>query len=197
MASPSRFPSANPVPVSSSPAPSQQRSVAGSLPRADLTARLAEPIPAGSPLQRSGSPRPSIGAIDNASPLAAGNSSFQGPGVSALAAALSDLPPPRHGTPPVRAGTPPIRSQSPFGHVSATPTNYGSFDSRRQGGANNAPYEDPEIVKRHLVLPTDADNPPSEESSLLGRASFSSSGSSKRPAGACTAPPSMSVPSRE
>jgi proton-coupled amino acid transporter len=85
--------------------------------------------------------------------------------VSALAAALSDLPPPRHGTPPGRAGTPPLRSHSPgLGRVSGTPTNYGSFDSRRHGGA--PPYEDPEIVKRHLVLHDE--NPASEESSLLG-----------------------------
>jgi solute carrier family 36 (proton-coupled amino acid transporter) len=48
--------------------------------------------------------------------------------------------------------------------LSGTPTNYGSFDSRSrnlQGGA----FEDPEIIKRHLVQPSDA---ASEESSMRG-----------------------------
>jgi proton-coupled amino acid transporter len=59
-----------------------------------------------------------------------------------------------------------MRMHSPvFGtRSSATPTNYGSFDSRPQEG----PYEDPEVVKRHLVQPSNTDNVPSEESSLLG-----------------------------
>ncbi|GKT84836.1 vacuolar amino acid transporter 3 [Colletotrichum tofieldiae] len=41
-------------------------------------------------------------------------------------------------------------------------TNYGSFDSRSRNAGAGA-YEDPEVVKRHLVQPTDAN---SEESSM-------------------------------
>ena len=59
-------------------------------------------------------------------------------------------------------GTPPVRPLSPAAisahvPVSGTPTNYGSFDSRSRGlyGAGGA-YEDPEIIRRHLVQPGDA-----------------------------------------
>jgi proton-coupled amino acid transporter len=76
-----------------------------------------------------------------------------GPGVSALAAALSHsfgTSPPRFGTPPVRTASPALATVNAPG--SGTPTNYGSFDGRKQwGGA----YEDPEIVRRHLVQPGD------------------------------------------
>ncbi|KFA77721.1 hypothetical protein S40288_00470 [Stachybotrys chartarum IBT 40288] len=173
MTSPSSA-SSRPLGVSSSFISNRPRSIADSPSRADLTARLAEPLPSlpsgTSPIHRGSSPRPSISVSENLSPLAGGGSSVQGPGVSALAAALADPvgQPPRHGTPPVRVGTPP-RAQSPaFGRQSGTPTNYGSFDSRRQGATSTGPYEDPEVVKRHLVQPSDADNPASEESSLLG-----------------------------
>ncbi|CEJ80748.1 Putative Transmembrane amino acid transporter [[Torrubiella] hemipterigena] len=156
------------VPLSSSPG---NRLFSSSLPRDELTARLAEPLPSeglGTPVMpRSSSPRPN----DN-EPLAAGQSFTQGPGVSALAAALSDSfgQPPRHGTPPVRAATPPQRSLSPgvFPGRSATPTQYGSFESRgRFGGGpgSTGPYEDPEIVRRHLVQPDEVE---SEESSMYG-----------------------------
>jgi proton-coupled amino acid transporter len=61
------------------------------------------------------------------------------------------------GTTPPRFGTPPVRSASPAvaalnAPASGTPTNYGSFDGRKQWGA----YEDPEIIRRHLVQPGDA-----------------------------------------
>ncbi len=40
---------------------------------------------------------------------------------------------------------------------SITPTNYGSFDARsRNLAGSNGAYEDPEIVRRHLVQPSDA-----------------------------------------
>ncbi|KAH6686308.1 vacuolar amino acid transporter 3 [Plectosphaerella plurivora] len=155
-----------------------------SVPRADATARLGSPVPSrqflGTP------PAQPVNAPDASSrtngtgsngfsstPLAGGvSSSVQGPGVSALAAALSNsigTSPRRHGTPAnrtqspapaPRASTPPPRAQSPFAatataQLSSTPqTNYGSFDTR----SRNAPYEDPEIVKRHLVQATDADS---------------------------------------
>ncbi|RCI07682.1 hypothetical protein L249_5735 [Ophiocordyceps polyrhachis-furcata BCC 54312] len=143
---------------SSSPAPGHSRSFSSSIPRGDLTARLAEPIRSG---QRSASPVP-----EGESPsLVGGRPCAQGPGVSALAAALSDSlgqSPPRFGTPPARVVSPPLRAD--------TPINYGSFDSRSRLGQNGAaaPLEDPEIVKRHLVQPGESENLPSEESSTQG-----------------------------
>ncbi|KAK2048830.1 transmembrane amino acid transporter [Colletotrichum somersetense] len=167
-------PSRDPLSIPRADSPSRQF---GSLPRADATARLASPVPS----QQYGTPQtgrfvgPGSSRLgDNSetaslAPLAgAAPSSVQGPGVSALAAALSNslgASPPRHGTPPVRTATPPpARPLSPAAagaQLSSTPmTNYGSFDSRsRNAGA----YEDPEVVKRHLVQPTDAN---SEESSM-------------------------------
>ncbi|KAM6522146.1 hypothetical protein FALCPG4_011833 [Fusarium falciforme] len=180
MASPSRNILDQPA-RSASPAGGQPRSYSTSVPRADLTARLASPIPSqqlGTPPPRGASPRPDAGerpdALDELTPLMGTGTSVQGPGVSALAAALSNSlgqSPPRHGT-PARLGTPPIRTQSPAlgGRGSGTPTNYGSFDSRsRPALGTSAPYEDPEIVKRHLVQPTD-ENSVSEESSIKGNA---------------------------
>lgn len=164
------------VPRDSSPAP---RSYSASVPRADLTARLASPVPQiGTPPARGASPQPRPGSRtqlpDDFAPLPGPSTSVQGPGVSALAAALSHSlgqSPPRHGTPSVRLGTPP-RSQSPaaFGRGTGTPTNYGSFDSRSRPNVlgTSAPYEDPEIVKRHLVQANDNENDVSEESSMHG-----------------------------
>ncbi|OAQ64887.1 amino acid transporter [Pochonia chlamydosporia 170] len=159
-----------------SPLPGQPRSFSSSLPREELTARLAEPIHGTSPLARGASPAPGADASQATESPFTGGSFTQGPGVSALAAALSNSlgqSPPRHGTPAARLSTPP-RSQSPAVPArSATPTHYGSFESRSRlgpGGPGSAtgPYEDPEIVKRHLVQPGDAENPTSEESSLMG-----------------------------
>lgn len=131
-----------------------------SAPRADVTARLASPVPStfGTPSQRPQGAARSEESVENVGPLAGAGQSSMGPGVSALAAALSNS----IGTLPPRFGTPPIRSSSPAGTASGlqpsiTPTNYGSFETRSrnlQGGASGA-YEDPEIIKRHLVQPTD------------------------------------------
>lgn len=156
---------------------SRPRSYSSSLSRADVTARLAEPVRSpghgGSSSPRSPSLRPSFGLAEPVAPLAGGSSYGHGPGISALAAALSDSlgqtparhgTPPRHSTPP-RSATPPLRMLSPSvgGALSpATQTNYGSFDSKPQDG----PYEDPEVVKRHLVLPSDTEAGASEESSM-------------------------------
>ncbi|TQS33143.1 hypothetical protein Golomagni_06522, partial [Golovinomyces magnicellulatus] len=165
MTSPSRNRTdSNPPPLSSSPG---ARMFSSSLPRGELTARLAEPVPSElsgtPPTVRSGSPRPNINPNED-EPLAGGRSFSQGPGISALAAALSNSlgqSPPRHGTPPVRPLSPSI------GGRADTPTNYGSFQSRSgMGGAGSTgPYEDPEIVKRHLVQPSEVE---SEESSVWG-----------------------------
>ncbi|KAI0019586.1 transmembrane amino acid transporter protein-domain-containing protein [Xylariomycetidae sp. FL0641] len=169
MATPNRGNSATPragssqgVPISSSP------NYSSSVPRADATARLARsPVPsahafATTPSVRSYSPsRADGGGADNAASLAGPGPSSVGPGVSALAAALSNSV----GTSPPRFGTPSVRPQSPAAtgsllQLSGTPTQYGSFDGRSRNTPGGGPgaFEDPEIVKRHLVQPSDVPN---------------------------------------
>ncbi|KAK3308138.1 transmembrane amino acid transporter protein-domain-containing protein [Chaetomium strumarium] len=122
--------------------------------RAESTARLASPLALGT----SPTLKPPLSTGDDAgssslSPLPGPGSHAAGPGVSALAAALSNslgASPPRFGTPP-RAASPALAALNVPG--SGTPTNYGSFDGRRQWASGA--YEDPEIVKRHLVQPGD------------------------------------------
>ena len=124
--------------------------------RAESTARLASSITHGtSPaahLQLPGGEESSSGHL---TPLPGAGSHVAGPGVSALAAALSNslgTTPPRFGTPPVRTASPALAPLN--APASATPTNYGSFDGGRRQWAAGA-YEDPEIIKRHLVQPGD------------------------------------------
>ncbi|KAL2111281.1 hypothetical protein VUR80DRAFT_10348 [Thermomyces stellatus] len=137
--------------------------------RAESIARLASPV--------YGTP-PSLGQQRNRaqssgenSPLAGPGANPAGPGASALAAALSNTigtSPPRFGTPAV-AGDQPPRAQSPA--LSAVPpsgastTNYGSFENRARPGA----YEDPEVVKRHLVQPDDAGSETSSSNNGKGK----------------------------
>lgn len=160
-----------PVPMSSSPGSHRGRLSSSPVPRTTSTARLASPVPSHSPI---GTPRgPQIptpsqagtGAqpSGNLTPLAGpvSHSSLPGPGISALAAALSNS----FGHSPPTFGTPPLRPLSPAtaGHQvqSSNPqSNYGSFDRARSiqgapGWVGPSTYEDPEIVKRHLVQPTD------------------------------------------
>ncbi|KAF4120811.1 solute carrier family 36 (proton-coupled amino acid transporter) [Geosmithia morbida] len=178
------------VPRGTSPGlESGARSISGSVPRADATARLATPIPSVSqgctpPTSASATARRASSATqqqptDPTVPLAGPSGSYRGPGVSALAAALGNSlgqSPPRHGTPsqPIADPAPPHRNLSPKPSASMlgdrlTPTNYGSFNSRTQSvGGNNAPFEDVEVVKRHLVQPGESENPTtSEESSSI------------------------------
>ncbi|KAK5656300.1 hypothetical protein OQA88_4680 [Cercophora sp. LCS_1] len=146
------------LPIASPYGSFRARSIGTSVPRAESIARLASPIPS----QNHGATTPSPGEELESNPLIplpGPGSHTAGPGISALAAALSNsigTSPPRFGTPPVRPLSPvPAAAQLP---VSGTPTNYGSFDSRSRafpGGVAGA-YEDPEIVKRHLVQPGDA-----------------------------------------
>ena len=156
MASPSQHPPSEAL-RSASPA---NRGRDAPTDRAESIARLASPV-RGTPPSAAQQQRNPAQPGDNA-PLAGPGASPAGPGVSALAAALSNsigTSPPRFGTPPARsvAGDPPARAQSPalsgIAH-SGTPatTNYGSFDNR----GRQAAYEDPEVVKRHLVQPEDA-----------------------------------------
>ena len=116
--------------------------------RASSTARLASPVPLKPP------PAADESSPGQVTPLAGPGSYHAGPGISALAAALNNsigTSPPRFGTPPIRPASPASPAPASVQNVtiSATP-NYGSFDSRRQWA-----YEDPEVVKRHLVQPED------------------------------------------
>lgn len=146
-----------------------------SVPRTDTTARLASPVPqyGASPSSRLRDAQRSTDAYDTTSnagdvppplPGATGSAAAPGPGISALAAALSNsfgASPPRFGTPPARPQSPSASSAQNLFAASATPTNYGSFDARSRagnggGGGGGGAYEDPEIVRRHLVQPSDA-----------------------------------------
>lgn len=145
-----------------------------SVPRADTTARLASPIPTQvfgtSPSRRSASPSRGNSITttsDGATPLAGGSGAgATGPGVSALAAALSNS----GGQSPPRFGTPPVRPLSPSATgtlQTQTPPNVGSFDakSRFGQGSGTGAYEDVEIVKRHLVRPSDVPDAGSDSNS--------------------------------
>lgn len=123
--------------------------------RADSTARLGSPVPSSmqapepavrqipTPGQLEDSPAtqtPLAGRADTAS-------SLPGPAESALSSALKESfgdSPPRFGTPPIRPLSPSTKEPS----IRAPPSHYGSFDGR---GRSPVPYEDPEIVRRHLV----------------------------------------------
>lgn len=171
--------------MASSPGSFRGRS-SGSPNRAASTARLASPVPSqntnGTPQVRqipaqnqNGSEAPASG---NLTPLAgaAPHSSLPGPGVSALAAALSNS----FGHSPPRFGTPPLRPLSPgtAGHQiaqSVAPqSNYGSFDTRGRsvqgapGFVGQNVYEDPEIVRRHLVQPSETSLPQAGDSTQDG-----------------------------
>ncbi|KAF8862858.1 hypothetical protein BDZ45DRAFT_702713 [Acephala macrosclerotiorum] len=162
--------------MSSSPGSFTSSSLRGRLsdspiPRATSTARLASPVPSHSPVSTprvQQIPTPSQtgpGQLSgNLTPLAGTpHSSVPGPGVSALAAALSNS----FGNPPPTFGTPSLRPLSPStaGHqiqLSNPQSNYGSFDRARSiqgapGWAGPSTYEDPEIVKRHLVQPSESE----------------------------------------
>ncbi|KAF2750013.1 hypothetical protein M011DRAFT_397519 [Sporormia fimetaria CBS 119925] len=75
-------------------------------------------------------------------------------GKSALSSALRDSfgrSPPRFGTPPVR----PLSPDQGTSSMRAPSTHYGSFDDRAR---SPGPYEDPEIIRRHLAGPARASN---------------------------------------
>ncbi|OCL15307.1 amino acid transporter-like protein [Glonium stellatum] len=130
----------------------------GSYSRATSIARLGSPIP-GSPSIRQ-VPTPSQLASTEPSqshtPLAGlggPQSSLPGPGESALSHALKESF--SRNSPP-RFGTPPLRPLSPAAAAASARGNYGSFDGR---GGSPIPYEDPEIVRRHLVGPSKGSSP--------------------------------------
>lgn len=121
-------------------------------------ARLASPVPSPSssyphatrqlpvPIQPVTGTDEDIRKVDNLS-------SLPGPGQSMIASALQESlgrSPPRLGTPPRRTASPALHQAQPIR------SNYGSFDNKPgwEGSEYSAgPYEDPEVVKRHLVLP--------------------------------------------
>ncbi|KAF2178633.1 amino acid transporter [Zopfia rhizophila CBS 207.26] len=134
-----------------------------SFPAAQSTQRLGSPIPSysGGSLAIRQVPTPAQLATGEPSEsqtplpgLDGGQSSLPGPGESALSSALRDSfarsSPPRFGTPPGR----PLSPAAGSGH--GPPSNYGSFDGR---GPSPAPYEDPEIIRRHLAGPPKTSSP--------------------------------------
>ena len=138
---------------------SPSQSVSQSIPRAESTARLGSPVP--SSVQSSRPPVeqiPTPAQLQEVSPVpiqtplpgrAEQKSSLPGPGTSALSSALKES----LGKSPPRFASPSATPQSPAIGAAATsgrgpPSNFGSYDGR---GRSPVPYEDPEIVRRHLV----------------------------------------------
>ncbi|KAL2001391.1 hypothetical protein VTN02DRAFT_1820 [Thermoascus thermophilus] len=128
-----------------------------SLTRQASIARLASPIPspsnAGSrsPVRREPTPDryQDLPTLENAS-------SLPGPGPSALSSAVQESlrrSPSRSATPPRRTASPAVQQNTWVDKLART--NYGSYDNKADGSvySGTAPYEDPEVVKRHLVLP--------------------------------------------
>ncbi|KAH4040535.1 hypothetical protein HBI09_029190 [Parastagonospora nodorum] len=130
----------------SSPAESQRE-------RADSIARLGSPVPStqiGSPAVRQ-IPTPAqlddSPAIESPLPGRSVPQSLPGPAESALSSALKESfgrSPPRFGPAPARPLSPSTKEPS----IRAPPSHFGSYDGR---GRSPVPYEDPEIVRRHLV----------------------------------------------
>ncbi|PKY02122.1 hypothetical protein P168DRAFT_257227 [Aspergillus campestris IBT 28561] len=142
-ASASGLPSGSPTPDASA----RQASIA----------RLASPVPSPSnasaprqstfPIQAPTSAEPKLQRIDDPS-------SLPGPGQSMIASGLQDnlgRSPPRFGTPPRRAASPAVSHTPPVRSI------YGSFDNNNNNNADSeysvGPYEDPQVVRRHLVQP--------------------------------------------
>ena len=156
------------VPGASNQFSESDSNIAESASRAASTARLAS-VPAsvsgGTPNVRQ-IPTPAQIGTDTGTPFAGaagetGGSFGQGPGRSALAAALES----HYGKSPPRLGTPPIRPLSPSADASVIPS---QERGRHPSLAGQSPdrgvepfsrlNEDPEIIKRHLVQPSDRDS---------------------------------------
>ena len=143
----------SPVPIEVSPSNRRGSSSTDATPRQASIARLASPIP--SPSSNSAGPS---SKEKQAEVPAKGSSLIEhdlrkvdppvavpGGGRSIIASSLQDS----IGQSPPKFGTPPRRASSSISQGAGSPANYGSFDSR----PSSIPYEDPEVVKRHLVLP--------------------------------------------
>ncbi|KAJ5617665.1 hypothetical protein N7537_002779 [Penicillium hordei] len=145
-------------------------------------ARLASPVPSpslGTSLSsRQGIPasRPvtNISTEQEFSRSIANPSSIPGPGHSILASQLQESlgrSPPRFGTPSRHNGSPAVHSTLDTRPLASQ---YGSFDTKN--GADSpgmAPYEDPEVIKRHLVT-EHTDNQSETATSVGGEDNFSS-----------------------
>ncbi|KAJ5977265.1 hypothetical protein N7501_000607 [Penicillium viridicatum] len=145
-------------------------------------ARLASPVPSpslGTSLSsRQGIPasRPvtSISTEQEFSRSIANPSSIPGPGHSILASQIQESlgrSPPRFGTPSRHNGSPAVHSTLDTRPLASQ---YGSFDTKNgTDSPGMAPYEDPEVIKRHLVT-EHADNQSEIATSLGGEDNFSS-----------------------
>jgi len=136
----------------SSPADSQSVR-AGSTARRDSHARRGSPAPSlpnGTPVVRQiPTPSQTVNSSSQQTPLPGRvdpQSSLPGPAESTLSSALKES----LGKSPPRFGTPPLQPLSPNEDAAprGPPSIYGSFDGR---GRSPVPYQDPEIVRRHLV----------------------------------------------
>ncbi|TAQ87866.1 hypothetical protein B7494_g3828 [Chlorociboria aeruginascens] len=171
-----------PAPRSSSPTSNRSQILGSSAPREASMRRLASPVPSnnntpGTPPIRQIPTQNGETSPGNLTPLAGPAQTLPGPGVSALAAALSNS----FGQPPPTFGTPPLRTVSPITaahqmHSAGTHSNYGSFDTGARsiqgatGWARSSTLEDPEIVKRHLVQPEEqARQPNGQEDGFFGQ----------------------------
>ncbi|ERF76548.1 hypothetical protein EPUS_05821 [Endocarpon pusillum Z07020] len=142
----------SPQDAADSPVPSSHAS------RYASTARLASPVPSSPhlgtpPVRQVPTPSQIAEAKQDELPKVEAQSSLPGPGQSAIAAALAqkrDRNSPQSGTPPRRISSPATAGKAI--EQAENRSNYGSVDLR--GGAGSpAPYEDAEIVRRHLVKP--------------------------------------------
>ena len=151
--------------------------------RAASTARLASmpsSVMDGTPSGRQ-APAPAQAETGTGDALAGATSGSlnQGPGRSALATALES----HYGRSPPRFGTPPIRPYSPeaAGTISTSAmARHSSTDSQSRIHASESyfrPVEDPEVVKRHLVHPSEGD------SLKVGKTSSSGASPSNKPTG--------------
>ncbi|KAF9730499.1 hypothetical protein PMIN06_001355 [Paraphaeosphaeria minitans] len=147
-----------PLAVPSASRVSEHSSPSASISRGQSTARLGSPVPSvpvGSvPVQQIPTPAQlaSEEPSNNQTPLPGwegAQSSLPGPGESALSSALKES----FGRSPPRFGTPPIRPLSPAAETAPRDTlsQYGSYDARSR--SPGMPYEDPEIIRRHLAGP--------------------------------------------
>ncbi|KAA8649065.1 hypothetical protein EYZ11_003696 [Aspergillus tanneri] len=116
-------------------------------------ARLASPVPSLStsfssrqvpvPISAAPNTEHDYRKVDNPS-------SLPGPGQSMIASGLQEslgCSPPRLGTPPRRTASPFLQQPQPI------KSNYGSFDNKPTSEYSAGPYEDPEVIRRHLVNP--------------------------------------------
>ncbi|KAJ5778233.1 hypothetical protein N7520_001479 [Penicillium odoratum] len=173
------------VPISASSFRSSSPAPDGSIRQASM-ARLASPVPSpslGTSLSSrqgvpTGRPITTNSNFTSEHDFRAVNdlSSLPGPGHSMLASQLQGSlgrSPPKFGTPSRVAGSPVVQSA-----LEARPalSQYGSFDTKN-GADSPAPNEDPEVVKRHLVMPphvSDHREAGSELGTSIGEDQFSS-----------------------